>query len=158
MGYGVPRTSQRTTAFTCDNTAGNEKVYAATKRVTSSTVAPSIAPDDEQSVGDHPLQRALDAEIKRRRNEGLTRTELCRQLGENSNYIYRLLTQRIARIDELARIEAHLGLPRGFFLINAGYVAVPLTLEQVIDSDGRLSSAQRLRLRKLVQVELGELG
>lgn len=92
----------------------------------------------------NPLSEAI---VTVRKRQAMTQMEVVAATGIPQGTLSRWENGAQPTLDDLARLEAGLGLARGTILREAGYVAAePRTVGEVIDSDPTLSE----RVRPLV--------
>jgi len=94
------------------------------------------------------LRRALAA-------SGLRQRAFAARLGVTQQTVSNWLRDQEPKLDDLARIEEELELPRGYLLRDAGYVAEAVRPEDAIANDGRVSPGVR---RWLVSAYLAAIG
>lgn len=99
---------------------------------------------DDVDVTDLPSPGERGAAIRAVYAGRFTQVELASRLGVAQNTVSRWSTGDIEpSLDDIARIEAACGVPRGTILRNAGYVAGSETIEELIFRDPSLSADQR---------------
>lgn len=87
-----------------------------------------------------PLAAAIREAYKGR----LTQVQLAAQVGVAQNTVSRWSTGEVEPcLDDIVKIEAACGMPRGFILRQANYVADIRSPEEVIASDHRLDRPRR---------------
>lgn len=94
---------------------------------------------------------------EQRRAAGLSQRELGERMGVSQAQMSRWCTHQEPRLDQLAEIEHHLALSRGFLLRSAGYVEPGRGVLEAIASDATLSSDARDTLAE-VYVSLARRG
>jgi len=106
----------------------------------SRTSAPprTRAPRTQESIP--PLAAAIRQAYRGR----LTQSQLADALGVAQNTISRWSTGDVEpALADIARLEQACGVPRGFVLRSAGYVADALSAEEAIEADPRLDVPRR---------------
>ena len=112
----------------------------ADEQITATDVAP-VASIDAAPV---PTAAERGSAIRSVYSGRFTQTQLAARLGVAQNTISRWSTGDVEpSLEDIARIEDACGVPRGYVLRSAGYVADSRSTEEMIAADTRLDQGQR---------------
>jgi transcriptional regulator with XRE-family HTH domain len=111
------------------------------KKQDTATASRSTASIDRGHV---PSATERGAAIRSVYSGRYTQTQLAAQLGVAQNTISRWSTGDVEpSLEDIARMEDACGVPRGYILRAAGYVAEARSTEEMIAADPQLDAGQR---------------